>query len=82
MSSAAGSSGTRRRSRPAPTSRGNGNRSTGHVTLVVNDNVYEFKPKQPGNKGFVKTPTSDWLKTHKDGWTLRKLPSKPPLANM
>ena len=56
--------------------------STGHVTLVVNDNVYEFKPKQPENKGFVKTPTSDWVKTHKDGWTLKKLPSKPPLANM
>jgi hypothetical protein len=55
--------------------------SSGHVTLVVDGIVYEFKPNQPGNKGFVKTKTSDWVATHKDGWTLKKLPSKPPLAN-
>lgn len=55
--------------------------ASGHVTLVVDDNVYGFKPKRPGNKGFVKTSTSDWVNTHLDGWTLRKLPSKPPLAN-
>ena len=55
--------------------------STGHVTLVVDDYVYEFKPNQPGNKGFVPTKTTDWVGTHQDGWTLRKLPSKPLLAN-
>jgi hypothetical protein len=55
--------------------------STGHVTLVVDGVVYEFKPKQSGNKGFVKTAVKDWVTTHHDGWTLRKLPSKPPLAN-
>jgi hypothetical protein len=55
--------------------------STGHVTLVVDGCVYEFKPNQPGNKGFVPTPTSDWVTTHLGGWTLRKLASKPPLAS-
>jgi hypothetical protein len=54
--------------------------SSGHVTLVVDGYVYEFKPNRPGNKGFTKTKTSDWVDTHKDGWTLKKLPNKPPLA--
>jgi hypothetical protein len=54
--------------------------SSGHVTLVADGIVYEFKPNQAGNKGFVTAKTSDWVATHKDGWTLKKLPNKPQLA--
>jgi hypothetical protein len=53
----------------------------GHVTLVVNSQVYEFKPGRPSNRGFTMTPAAQWVLEHKGAWTLKQLPAKPPLAN-
>jgi hypothetical protein len=53
----------------------------GHVTLVVDGVVHEFKPGRPGNKGFTQASVADWTKAHADGWTLRKLKERPKLAS-
>lgn len=50
--------------------------STGHVTLVADGYVYEFKPKA----GFAKASVSDWVGSHKGTWTVKRILRAPPLA--
>ncbi len=53
--------------------------SSGHVVLVANGEVHEFKASAPS--GYARTPVATWLQPYKTKkLTVRKLPDKPARA--
>jgi hypothetical protein len=53
--------------------------SGGHIVLVVDGEVHEFKASEPA--GYTRTAVSQWLEPYeKSRLTLRKLPGKPARA--
>lgn len=53
--------------------------STGHVVLVVDGEVHEFKASEPS--GYARTAVGDWLAPYKTmKLTVRQLPSRPARA--
>ena len=53
--------------------------SGGHIVLVVDGTVYEFKASAPS--GYCSTPVATWLEPYKTKkLTVRKLPARPARA--